>query len=98
MGRGVEDVQDELKLFPFRLADDVQPGEVLRLQLGELQYTPPEISAYILRQLKKQRRALLRCARHAGRHHRPGLLQRRAAPGHQGCGPHGRPRSAAPGE
>ena len=28
MGRGVEDVQDELKLFPFRLADDLQPGEV----------------------------------------------------------------------
>jgi len=53
MGRGVEDVQDELNLFPFHLADDIQPGEILRLQLGEQQYTPPEISAYILRQLKK---------------------------------------------
>jgi Fe-S protein assembly chaperone HscA len=53
MGRGVEDVQDELKLFPFHLAEDIHPGEVLRLQLGEQQYTPPEISAYILRQLKK---------------------------------------------
>src|SRR5258705_13827786 len=29
MGRGVEDIQEELKLFPFRLADDIQPGEVL---------------------------------------------------------------------
>ena len=28
MGRGVEDIQQELKLFPFRLADDLQPGEV----------------------------------------------------------------------
>src|SRR5215475_8755603 len=28
MGRGVEDVRDELKLFPFRLADDILPGEV----------------------------------------------------------------------
>jgi molecular chaperone DnaK len=53
MGRGVEDVQEELKLFPFRLASDIQPGEVLRIQLGEQQYTPPEISAYVLRQLKK---------------------------------------------
>src|SRR6266581_4524460 len=35
MGRGVEDVQDELKYFPFRLADDMQPGEVLRIKLGE---------------------------------------------------------------
>ncbi len=53
MGRGVEDVQEELKLFPFHLAPDIQPGEVLRLQIGDQQYTPPEISAYILRQLKK---------------------------------------------
>ncbi|WP_231581136.1 molecular chaperone DnaK [Silvibacterium bohemicum] len=53
MGRGVEDIQDELKLFPFHLASDIQPGEVLRIQLGEQQYTPPEISAYVLRQLKK---------------------------------------------
>jgi Fe-S protein assembly chaperone HscA len=53
MGRGVDDVQDELKLFPFHLAEDIQPGEVLRLQLGDQQYTPPEISAYVLRQLKK---------------------------------------------
>src|SRR5260370_22496651 len=53
MGRGVEDVQDELKLFPFRLADDVAPGEVLRIKLGNKTYTPPEISAFILRQLKR---------------------------------------------
>ena len=53
MGRGVEDVQEELKLFPFRLAEDLAPGEVLRIQLGERSYTPPEISAQILRQLKR---------------------------------------------
>jgi Fe-S protein assembly chaperone HscA len=53
MGRGLEDVQDELKLFPFRLADDLLPGEVLRIKLGERTYTPPEISAHILRQLKR---------------------------------------------
>jgi Fe-S protein assembly chaperone HscA len=53
MGRGLEDVQDELKLFPFQLADDLQPGEVLRIKIGERTYTPPEISALVLRQLKR---------------------------------------------
>jgi Fe-S protein assembly chaperone HscA len=53
MGRGLSEVQSELKLFPFRLADDVEAGEVPRIQLGELRFTPPEISAYILRQLKR---------------------------------------------
>jgi len=53
MGRGIEDIQEELKLFPFRLADDLQPGEVLRIKLGDKTFTPPEISAFILRQLKR---------------------------------------------
>src|ERR1044072_5093585 len=53
MGRGVEDIREELKLFPFRLADDLQPGEVLRIKLGDRTFTPPEISAFILRQLKR---------------------------------------------
>jgi Fe-S protein assembly chaperone HscA len=53
MGRGLEEIQDELKLFPFHLAADVEAGEVPRIQLGELRFTPPEISAYILRQLKR---------------------------------------------
>src|ERR1700716_279398 len=53
MGRGVEDIQEELKLFPFRLAEDMQAGEVLRIKLGGRTFTPPEISAFILRQLKR---------------------------------------------
>lgn len=53
MGRGVEDIREELKLFPFRLADDIQAGEVLRIKIGERTYTPPEISALVLRQLKR---------------------------------------------
>jgi Fe-S protein assembly chaperone HscA len=53
MGRGLEEVRQELKYFPFRLADDVEEGEVPRIQLGELRFTPPEISAYVLRQLKR---------------------------------------------
>jgi molecular chaperone DnaK len=53
MGRSVDEIQSELKLFPFRLAEDIEAGEVPRIQLGELRFTPPEISAYILRQLKR---------------------------------------------
>ncbi len=53
MGRGLDEIQKELELFPFHLADDVEAGEVPRIQLGELRFTPPEISAYVLRQLKR---------------------------------------------
>jgi Fe-S protein assembly chaperone HscA len=53
MGRDLEDVQDELKLFPFKLAADAKPGEVLRLNVGGLTLTPPEVSAYVLQQLKR---------------------------------------------
>ena len=53
MGRGIDDVADELRLFPFHLADDLESGEVLRIKLGEKTFTPPEISAFILRQLKR---------------------------------------------
>jgi molecular chaperone DnaK len=51
MGRGIEDVKEELKLFPFRIA----PGSesVIQLQLGDRTFTPPEISALVLRQLKQ---------------------------------------------
>lgn len=50
MGRGVKDVLDELKLFPFRL--DPSSSNVIRVRLGEKVFTPPEISAFILRELK----------------------------------------------
>ena len=53
MGRDLDDVQEELKLFPFKLAEDARPGEALRLNVGGLTLTPPEISAYILQQLKR---------------------------------------------
>jgi len=53
MGRDIADVQEELKLFPFRLAEGLKPGEVLKVSVGGLLLTPPEISAYVLQQLKK---------------------------------------------
>jgi molecular chaperone DnaK len=53
MGRGSEDIQEELKLFPFKMADDLHEGEVLRIKIGDRTCTPPEISALVLRQLKR---------------------------------------------
>jgi len=57
MGRGIEDVQEELKLFPFQIAEGSE--SVIRLVLGEKTLTPPEVSALILRQLKKNAEAAL---------------------------------------
>ena len=50
MGRGVADIQDELARFPFRI--DQSSGNVIRVRLGDKLFTPPEISAFILRELK----------------------------------------------
>jgi len=50
MGRGLDDIQDELKLFPFRV--DAVSGNVIRVQLGERSFTAPEISSFIVRELK----------------------------------------------
>src|SRR5262247_2595567 len=50
MGRGVKDIEDELRLFPFRL--DPSSSNVIRVRLGDKVFTPPEISAFILRELK----------------------------------------------
>ena len=57
MGRGVEDVQAELKLFPFRIAAGSE--SVIQVKLGEKTFTPPEISAFILKQLRKNAEAAL---------------------------------------
>jgi len=50
MGRGPADIQSELKLFPFRI--DPTSKNVIRAILGDKVFTPPEISAFILRELK----------------------------------------------
>ena len=50
MGRGPVDVQSELKLFPFRI--DPNSNHVIRVLLGDKVFTPPEISSFILRELK----------------------------------------------
>ncbi|HEY2995412.1 MAG TPA: molecular chaperone DnaK [Methylomirabilota bacterium] len=54
MGRGWEDVKDELRYFPFK----VLPGEgVVKLAVGGREVTPPEVSAIVLRTLKERAEA-----------------------------------------
>ena len=50
MGKGLDDIRDEARLFPFRITGEA--GGVVRIGLGEREFTPPEISAFILRELK----------------------------------------------
>src|SRR5580698_2768348 len=50
MGRGVDDIQEELKLFPFQIAEGSE--STIKLKLGDRLFTPPEVSAHILRKLK----------------------------------------------
>ncbi|QOY90227.1 Fe-S protein assembly chaperone HscA [Paludibaculum fermentans] len=57
MGRGAADVQEETSLFPFRIAEGSE--QVIRLALGGRQFTPPEISAQVLRELKQRAEAYL---------------------------------------
>ena len=50
MGRGVDDVRDEAHLLPFRVGGEA--GGVVRIGVGDKEFTPPEISAFVLRELR----------------------------------------------
>jgi molecular chaperone DnaK len=50
MGKGADDVRDEASLLPFRVSGEA--GGVVKIGLGDREFTPPEISAFILRELK----------------------------------------------
>ncbi len=52
MGRGVDDVRDEAALLPFKVGGE--PGGVVRIGLDDREFTPPEISAFVLRELKQR--------------------------------------------
>jgi molecular chaperone DnaK len=56
MGRGYDDIEDELRHFPFEV---VPSAEVVLINVGERQVTPPEVSAHVLRTLKLQAEAFL---------------------------------------
>ncbi|MEW6543806.1 MAG: molecular chaperone DnaK [Nitrospirota bacterium] len=51
MGKSLGDVAEELKYFPYRLQEQ---GGVIRIQIGGKSYSPPQISAMILKELKNR--------------------------------------------
>jgi molecular chaperone DnaK len=51
MGRRYEEVLDEIKRSPYKVVRG--PHEDARIQIGEKVYSPPEVSAFILRYLKE---------------------------------------------
>lgn len=57
MGRGLADVQEERASLPYHLSDDYP--EVIRIAVGDRLYTPPEVSAFILRELRARAEAYL---------------------------------------
>jgi Fe-S protein assembly chaperone HscA len=52
MGRGIDDVREEAQLLPFRVGGE--PGGVVRIGIGDRELTPPEISAFVLKELKRR--------------------------------------------
>ena len=51
MGKGSEDVREDVELLHFNVASGSE--QVVRIKIGDKEYTPPEISAFILRELKR---------------------------------------------
>jgi Fe-S protein assembly chaperone HscA len=54
MGRGYEDVKDELSRLPFEVTPQ---AEVVSIRIGDRAVTPPEVSAHVLRALKHRAEA-----------------------------------------
>jgi chaperone protein DnaK len=54
MGRGYDDVREELRYFPFA----VKPADgIVRIEVGGREVTPPEVSAIVLKALKDRAEA-----------------------------------------
>jgi molecular chaperone DnaK len=54
MGRGYDDVKDELARLPFEVTPQ---AEVVSIRIGDRAVTPPEVSAHVLRALKQRAEA-----------------------------------------
>jgi Fe-S protein assembly chaperone HscA len=57
MGKGIDDVRDDLPLLPFEVSPESE--HIIRLKIFGRDYTPPELSAFILRELKRNAEAAL---------------------------------------
>ena len=51
MGKGLADVKDDLKYFPYQLHEK---NGVIRIEIGDKTFSPPQVSAMILKELKRR--------------------------------------------
>ena len=51
MGKGIADVKEDLPLLPFEVSPESE--HIIRLKVFGRDYTPPELSAFVLRELKR---------------------------------------------
>ena len=80
MGRRYDEVSEELKMVPYKVERD---GDHVAVMAQGKKYSPPEISALILQKLKKAAEDYLGEKVTEAVITVPGVLQRRAASGHQ---------------
>ena len=52
MGKGLDDIQDDLDLLPFKVSSESE--NIVRINILGRDYTPPELSAFVLRELKRR--------------------------------------------
>ena len=85
MGRTLADLEKELKLIPHQIVEREMEGgrKVLRVNIAGHEHTPEELSAMILREVRKRAGKP-----DQGRHHGARLLRRFAAPGDPRRRPH----------
>src|SRR5437762_2857562 len=57
MGKGIDDVRADLPLLPFEVSPESE--HIIRLKIFGRDYTPPELSAFILRELKRNAEGVL---------------------------------------
>ena len=81
------------RFMPYQLTN--APNGDVHIQIEDKVYSPPEISSFVLQKLKAAAEDYLGEAGRRGDHHRPRLLQRPPAPGHEGRGPDRRPQGLA---
>ncbi|MCS7022984.1 MAG: molecular chaperone DnaK [Gemmataceae bacterium] len=58
MGRRLYEVEDEIKRVPYKVVAD-GPNDLVKVEVDGKRYTPPEISAMVLRKLKEAAEAYL---------------------------------------
>ena len=83
MGRKYSECTSEIKTVPYEVKEG-QGGRAV-VDIEGKDYTAEQVSAMTLAKMKPTPRSIWR-DRHRRRHHRPGLLQRRPASGHQDAG------------